>query len=430
MTSLLDPLEQLFGHGADELFSKRQFVVQNGPKARLPEWMRQGPLENIESLCRQHKGAYQIAQGGTGSVANAEPESFIGSGGQTPVSGSRPHALLRLGLTVYFSDMEKSVPGAGEFKRALESALGLPPCVGVSAFVNAPGSGLPFHHDSFDQLLIQLQGEKTFTRALREPLPHPRISASPSGPTPQYFESIYSQGFVEDDAEIAAEGLETHVLEPGSCFFMPAGTWHRTERQEQSCLSLVVAVRAPSMLDLILNALPYFAGQESSFRRPAHGMIGCDLDVGETKNQRKLHQEQVATALRQLCDQLGRLDAAALERCWWAARQKDGDAKSYPSQQAYERYIRLPGSKVRFEAAPSDQLRLVVRCAHSIDDGVLEFHELARPVIDAVLQTKAAFDKGELAARFDDFEEQEVFDLLERLAQVGLLRPLPAPLFG
>lgn len=430
MTFLLDPMKQLFGQDADELFSERKFVVKDGPKERLPEWMREGPLENIESLCRQHKGAYQIAQGGTGSVVSAEPESFIGSGGQTPVSGSRPHALLRLGLTVYFSDMEKSVPGAGEFKRALESALGLPPCVGVSAFVNAPGSGLPFHHDSFDQLLIQLQGKKTFTRALREPVPHPRISVSPSGPTPPYFESVYCKGFLEDDAEIEAEGSETHVLEPGSCFFMPAGTWHRTERQKQSCLSLVVAVRAPSMLDLIINALPYFAGQESSFRSPAYGMLGRDPDAGETKSQRKLHQERVAAALKQLGNQLGKLDASALERCWWAARQKDGDAKSYPSQQNDERYIRLPGSKVRLEAAPSEQLRMVVRCAHTIDDGVLEFHELARPIVDAVLQTKAAFDKKELAARFDEFEEQEVFDLLERLAQVGLLRPLSAPIFG
>lgn len=435
MTALApDPLLPLFHMESFELFRARQFVVQDGPLERLPGWMTEGALSSIEALCREHRGAYQIAQGSSGSVASAVPESFIGSGGQTPVNGSRPHALLRLGLTVYFSTIEKTVPQAQGFIDALEAALGLAPCVGVSAFVNAPGSGLPYHHDAHDQLLIQLRGTKTFTRALLPPLPHPRISVSPSGPTPQYFESTYSGGFPDDDQDIVAEGSHTHVLVPGSCLFMPAGTWHRTERQEQSCLSLIVAVQAPSILDLIQNALPYFAGQKGSYRAPAYGMASRRWGTSGSPHD-VTHEQALLAATTELADKLKTLDASTVERCWWVARHKDGDVQSYATGQLFQRYIRLPGSKVRFESDPSkdgpeQQLRLVVRCAHSIFDKVVAFHPAARPIVEATLEMKSAFDKQELAARFDEFEEQEVYDLLERLAQVGLLRPLPAPPFG
>src|SRR5690606_36178648 len=108
------------------------------------------------------------------------------------------------------------------------AALGLPPCVDVSAFANAPGSGLPLHHDKHDQLLLQLQGEKRITHAPNLHVKHPRLSFTPSAVTPPDFAAVYGQGFPGAESEIPAEHFESSLLKPGSCLFMPAGTWHRT----------------------------------------------------------------------------------------------------------------------------------------------------------------------------------------------------------
>jgi len=34
-----------------------------------------------------------------------------------------------------------------------------------------------------------------------------------------------------------------------------------------------------------------------------------------------------------------------------------------------------------------------------------------------------------LVARFPDFEQEEIADFMDQLASVGLLRPLPVPIF-
>lgn len=436
----MDPLLPLFGSESFELFQRARFVVVHGSTERLPAWMHSGLLESIESLCRDHRGHLEIAHGGQGTQASAHPESFIGAGGQSPVRGSPPQALLRLGLTVFFGGISTQLPAAKDFLRNLEGALGIPPCAGMSAFANAPGSGLPFHHDSFDQLLIQLQGTKRFVRALRQPKAHPRISVSPSGPTAPHFETVYRRGFVEDDQEIQREGIEEHVLKPGSCIFMPAGTWHRTADQKEACLSLVVAVRAPSKLDILTTALQYLAAQSEEYRAPAYGLFQAPRENRDLENtqgpSRQLEVENCLESLaHRLVQQAGVLKGADMRRAWQESLLRDGNPATYPLHAGFKTYIRLPGTSVRFEVRPAqgeeeEKIRLVVRCAHTIRDNLLEFSPPARVILDAILTEKGEFESDEMASRFEDFEEEEVEIFLEQLAQVGLLRPIAMPLFG
>ncbi len=137
-----DPFSSIFGVTGPELFKSPELVVAHGALERFPAVMREGAMESIESLCKSYVGNLEVAQG---SVAD---------GLQTAVSGVHPTALLKLGLTVFFSDMRRCLPRSGEWLRAVEASLGLPECASLMAFANASGSGLSLHHDRYDQLFF------------------------------------------------------------------------------------------------------------------------------------------------------------------------------------------------------------------------------------------------------------------------------------
>src|SRR5262249_27627441 len=124
-----------------------ELTVTHGPLERLPAFMRTGPLESVDSLCRHYTGPLEVAQG------SAE------SGVHVPVRDVHAAALLRLGLTVYFTELRRSLPFAGNWLKGLEASLGVPECASLAAFANATGSGLSLHHDRFDQLFFQLRGK-------------------------------------------------------------------------------------------------------------------------------------------------------------------------------------------------------------------------------------------------------------------------------
>jgi hypothetical protein len=58
---------------------------------------------------------------------------------------------------------------------------------------------------------------------------------------------------------------------------------------------------------------------------------------------------------------------------------------------------------------------------------VLAFNAEARPVLDWLLTTRAAFTVVEVCERFQGFTREDVLGLLGWLAHAALIRPVPAP---
>lgn len=414
-----DPLEALFGKKTLDLYRGRRVEIAHGPLSRLPEWMRTGPLSSLEQLCRDFTGPLQAAQGRTRPLAELsgkEKNSFIGAGGQTAVAGANATALLRLGLSVYFGDLERLVPGAGQFLRDIEGALSLNKCMRLSAFANAPGSGLPLHHDSYDQLLINLIGEKVFTYRERRDVDDPRISYSPSGPIPAHFEEVYRQGF-SDSETLSESELVTVTLKPGSCIFFPGGTWHRTEDQREPCLSLTTAVRAPARIDLLLSSLRAYLAQSQEWRAPVYGAVVGVPDPGEVALFEKL--------LGELPEQLSKLRFAALRKAHHIAGIETGVPESYPLGEEFDCYVRLPSSicEIRPGADDSDTIQVSVRAFLIPTSSVLEMEREAQPVLEWILKQSRVFSLEELSRAHADFEADDLRALITQLAQVGLLRP-------
>jgi hypothetical protein len=409
-----DPIQEIFGLPAAELFAKRELFVQHGPLERFPAFMRSGPMESTESLCRAYVGGIEIA---SGSAAD---------GVQIPVNDAHPAVLLKLGLTVYFSDLRRVLPPSQAWLRQLEESLGLCECAAIMAFANSAGSGLSLHHDRFDQLFFQIRGEKQFRHAPNGYVENPDVQFSPFAASMPEWGQSYRHGFPLTSEEVlSSRRFETAHLKPGSAFFMPGGTWHTTAEQESDSLSLVVAVRAPSRLDLLQNLLHYYAGQAPEWRARTYGGFASDASA------RAPQQEALAKQMLELSERLRTLPAADAFGAWASHAYTVGMQSTYPRSTRFERFIRLPNSSVRFEDdAALGKLRCIVHSGPTNRpqaQTVLAFHPEARSVVDFVLTTHAAFTVAEIAQKFSEFTRDDLEDLLSWLAHAALIRPLPTP---
>ena len=407
-----DPLSSIFGTSTRELFRKRELFVTHGGLERFPAFMRTGPLESVDSLCRSYTGPLEVAQG--------TPESGI----QIPVRDAHASALLRLGLTVYFTELRRALPFAGAWLKALEGELGVPECTSLAAFANASGSGLSWHHDRFDQLFFQLRGKKRFRYAPNTYVENPDVQFSPIAHAPPEFGRAYRHGFPPHSDDFLKDEQEPLVLEPGSAFFMPAGTWHTTAEQTEESLSMVAVVRAPSRLDLLLNLLDYYAGQAPEWRARAYdGWASADSARTEHAELLRLSAELGA--------RLTKLDVTQAFGAWASHGHTTGTLGEYPRSAPYERFVRLPNSSALIEpSATPGKLRCVVLSGPTSRPQArieLAFKAEARPVLDWILGLERAFTRAEASQRFPHFSPADLADLCGWLGHAGLIRPLPVP---
>lgn len=408
-----DPIQELFGVPAMELFASNELVVQHGALERFPAFMRTGLMESVERLCRGYAGPLQVSNG-------TETD-----GVQIEVAGAHASALLRLGLTVYFTQLEGPLPESAPWLRGLESALGLPQCAGIAAFANARGSGLSVHHDRFDQLFFQIKGEKKFRYAPNRFVENPDVQFSPCSAAPPDWAQAYRHGFPLTADELVAPGLTTVTLKPGSAFFMPAGTWHTTAGQDHESLSIIVAVRAPSRLAIVLNLLRHYAGQSPEWRARSYGGWGAPGPATT------LERQKLGALMADLAERLPALPADEAYGAWISEGFTTGTQRHYPLDARFDRYIRLPNSSVRYEPAGQPDLTTCIVRSGPTDrpqaETLLAISDDVRPVVDWVLQTHAAFSVDDACQAFADCQREDLETLFAWLSHAALIRPLPVP---
>ncbi|HSC85683.1 MAG TPA: cupin domain-containing protein [Polyangiaceae bacterium] len=411
---MTDPIEPLFGLPARELFESGQFRLAAGPLDRLPAFTRSPLLESLETFVASYSGAMDIANGDGRR------------GLQAPVQNLHPRALLELGLTIYFRDALKFLPEAKPFLDALENALGLPPCVGLSVFGNARSSGLPVHHDPQDQLLIHLRGKKRFRHA---PATRrwPAISHTPSTSSRTEFGSVYLEQ-LPPELEALYASMQEVTLEPGSVAYLPAGLWHSTEALDGSCLSVSIAVRAPTHWSLLEHALRHYVLQSEDWRRPAYGLVGSE-------QERAASERLLGELLSKLGERWPALGPEQLRASWLgrlAVEAKAGDGKDYAREacSVTTRFVRVPQARVTLETPSADRIHCFVErlvADQAPQRAELRFNAHARPLFEFVVAAQGGLSAAALAEEFGDYAEDDILAFLLDLTGAGLVRPLLAP---
>ena len=314
-----NPLHDLFGISGPELVTSGEVRVGHGSIDRLPEPLRQEPFHEPGALARWYRGDIQ-ATGGSDT-----------SGRQVNLQG-RAADLLQLGMTVIMTDVEPQLPEISEWLRDLEAEVGAPyGCSQLYAFANSAGSGLPVHHDTYDQIVIQLVGRKQFHHAANPFADRPAIPYAHGGPHHDLVPMVYGSELPSEDA-VTALDWQCTVLEPGTALYLPHGTWHRTTHQEEECLSATITLRAPTNASLISQWLQRWLFQFPEWRERTYG--------GWSSNNTNA-VERLTALVDQLAEELGSLDPSTAFSAWELHRHV-ANAQPYPWVRTFDYWLRQP----------------------------------------------------------------------------------------
>jgi len=371
----------------------------HGALARLPATLRDPAFASAGDLAQRYGGRLRFTHGGSDQMVTA--------------SDANPAALLDMGLTVQFVDIDACIPGVRAFCRGIEVELGLHEgAVAMSAFAASRDNGLPCHYDAAELLSVQLVGGKRFHYGgVRE-------VSSPCGnqfaPGTEGFDDLYPQataGFPDPGSATFAAA----EMRPGSVLFLPRGYWHYTSASENS-LSVSVAINAPPAMRSLLDQLRCLLLQDERWRRPLYA-------TGDRDETRR-HVEALLATLPAIMARMSAddiIDAPA--RVDWRLAHVD----------ARTRFQRTPHGRLEIGALASNgkmPLRFVAgqRPFLSRQVGALEITAATEPLLRWLEDHHSgAFTFAECATAHPDVPAATLKDVLGLCTQAQFLRVLWYP---
>jgi len=381
------------------------YFVSEGDPGRLPAFLRAKELQSCEALARVNDGAVWQSNG---------PKSSY----MMPIDKRTAEFVYKMGLTLYFTDITRAVPGAKAFVRQLEADLGLNPgTCRVSAWASPSESGAACHYDAHDIISIQLRGTKQFELAPVEGLRNPygtQYSSGATRPEDDAFPQMATGFPVSRDAD-----FRTLVLEPGSVLFFPRGTWHRTYASGDS-LAVAFVLEPPSAADCVLDELRYVLLQDPDWRQPLYGAWG-------EGRERAGAFEKIAALLDELPDL-----ARAIKPEHIALAKLPEDRRLARIDRT-SRFQRIPDVTITTAPPPGEATQPGIRIVRRPEDGSeetlanLKVPQQAMAVLNWLIERDAAFGAEELAAAFPDIPFDGLQKLLQSCARGGLLRLLWFP---
>ena len=369
-----------------------------GDVDRLPSPLRHPALSRIEALAASYKGRLSFGNARTGSRTVA-------------VEQISPGMLLKMGLSLYLTEIEPMIPGLTELLREIESELDAPPgCARIGAFMAPEENGVTCHMDAEEVFSIQLVGEKRFYLSKDKGLEQPfGMQFNPGDVT---YDDMYPQstdGFPDPDA---AE-FECIDMKPGSVLFMPRGIWHRTETRGLS-LSVSIILRPPAAVESVLEALRARLLQDPDWRRPLHGAWGR----GEGP---KAVEQQLARLLQSLPEMAKEL------------RLEDVRHTAYSEADRLAR----SGAESYFQVKPESTLRLSLEgqsmqaTVTTKDGDGREFETMRLDVPPAMIgvfewlsRTRRAFSTRTMAQAHGSLPLDQHLRIVQALVKGGYLKPL------
>jgi len=244
-------LPQLIKSWPDKCFNA------HGPLNRLPEPFSDNILSSITTLTAAYQGG--LLEFDSSKEKNKMYRSADGTASE----------VMKRGATAYLDDVSPLLNQADTFVNALEQELNIKSgSTRLTIFLSAAGSGAPVHYDALDVISIQLVGSKKFFTSPLQQIRFPYDRQYSEGGLP--FTALYpqiSQGY----PSCQNQRFEQVDMLPGSILFMPRGTWHYTEAEEDS-MSMSIVLNPPTQVDHLLSQLKITLLQDAAWRAPCYGL--------------------------------------------------------------------------------------------------------------------------------------------------------------
>lgn len=153
------------------------------------------------------------------------------------------------GATVVLNQLHYADEKLAHFCAALEQVFS---CYVQSNIYLTPknSQGLPAHYDGHDVFVLQLSGEKSW-KLYQKPIDNP------------YRGEDFKVGKFE-----TGEPVESFILNPGDCLYVPRGLMHEAESMDgESSLHITIGLIVKTWADLMLEAMSEVALNAPEFRR-------------------------------------------------------------------------------------------------------------------------------------------------------------------
>lgn len=386
---------------------KALYFAVDGDPARLPEFLHAKELSSFDSLAHINRRPVAFGNG---------PKSA-----RMVASDARNASnLYQMGLTVYFDNITRIIPGAKKFARQLARELGVNErAARVSAWASPVENGAAPHYDPTDVFSIQLRGTKLFELARVDEVSAPYGKQYTPGASRLTEETLAQMvnGF-PDWHDVEFEKVE---MKPGSVLFFPRGTWHRTYASADS-FAVSIMIEPPTAAECILDQLRLLMLQDPEWRRPLYGAWG-------NGQEREAAFEQAAKLVKKIPRIASAISAkdVVLATISLEKRLAHIDSSS--------RFQRIPNAGVILErqdgseSNTTQRMRITLRDEHNIEHTLMNI-EIPAQHVDVVnwLATRdTPFRTRDLQAQFPEIASSEIKQLLENCARCELLTMLWFP---
>lgn len=282
---------------------------------------------------------------------------------EIPALAEQAGALFLRGFTIC-ADVS-AAPLVAPFLRAFRAELGLPGGAPFAKlYASNDGGGFAVHADKHHVFVLQVAGKKLW-RHSREPAvaaPRDGLFMSASG-QPSWSNGQTGDAARHDDGRPVAapdvDAIESALLEPGHCLYMPPGTWHVARAQGHS-IAVSVSPERATVTDFVLAALRERLDEGAAWRRDLFATPG---EVPPAGGVPASIAGALGARLAELREALAGFDERRLHRLWslGVAAGRAGDPPAAPDPpdageiRRSDVFARADRAPFHFVVAPSPQ---------------------------------------------------------------------------
>lgn len=379
-----DPLSWLLGDAArgfiDRVYEREPLIVRHNDPGRFTRLLSIAAIDRIIAERDLREGMVVMAN----AARDISEEAYV-----TP-SGSIDRAavaqLYRKGATIILNQLHQSDLTLADFCQSLERIFSCH--VQTNIYLTPPSNqGFHTHYDKHDVFILQIEGEKTW-----------RLYDQVDSP-------YRGEGFQREEVE-GLEPLETFVLGPGDCAYVPRGKIHdAVTKGDVPSLHITCGLIVRTWAELMLEAVSEVCVSEPAFRKslpPGFATPGFD-----PREARKTFAKLVA-----LVGEKARLEGALalMTDSLIGSREPNMSGAILRAMNPIAGTYRASPTIWRFEPEEDGRVRMVA------PNGDVMFAADLRPTVDRMLSGEA-FDA-------DDFADEPARELLAKLLARGLVTPV------